>query len=83
MERWLELCSKYIYDPYRNLPVNSGSHMRPVFHPTGWKTPAVLTGVLSIENTKNTIENIFCSAISKSTGASWSFSGKKNRLQSA
>lgn len=50
-----------MYDPHRNQPVNSGSHTWPVFHPAGWKTPAMLTGVLSVEN-------VFYYAISKITG---------------
>lgn len=61
VERWLELCSTYLYDPHRNLRVNSGSHTWPVFCPAGWKTPAMLTGVLSVEN-------VFHNAIGKSIG---------------
>lgn len=75
MGRWLELCSTCVYDPHRNPPVNSGSQTWPVLHPAGWKTPAVLTGVLSVENvsTMPSAKALECCI----DAASSSFSGKK------
>lgn len=39
-----------VFHPRGNASVDSVSHSWPVFHPAKWKTPAVLTGVLTVAN---------------------------------